>query len=48
MLLNLVYNTLALLLSLVNDIVDLKLIREGKFVSKMQSFCPGKELDLLI
>ena len=43
----LVKTALNLLLSLVNNLLDLKLIRENKFKSKMNTFNPSKVIDFV-
>lgn len=46
--LNLVISQLNLLLSLVSDVLDMKLINEGMFNSQMESFNPKSTLDFIV
>ena len=39
---------LNLLLCLVNDVLDIKLIQEGKFKPKLEKFEPKKLLDFIV
>ncbi len=44
----LITNQLNLLLNLVNDLLDVKMIKEGKFVNKIELFNPSEVLDFVI
>ena len=44
----LVISQLNLLLSLVSDVLDMKLINEGMFNSQMESFNPKSTLDFIV
>ncbi len=44
----LVINQLNLLLNLVNDLLDIKMIKEGKFVIKKELFNPFEVIDFVI
>ncbi len=44
----LVINQLNLLLNLVNDLLDMKMLREGKFVNKVEKFSPHEVLDFVV
>ena len=46
--LQLIVTQLNLLLCLVNDVLDIKLIEEGKFQKKMERFEPQKLLDFIV
>ena len=47
-LLLLVIGSLNLLLSLVNDVVDLKMLKEGRFMKNEKTFSPRQVLDFII
>ena len=43
-----IMSQLNLLLSLVNDVLDLKLIKQGKYDPKLEEFNPSKTLDFIV
>ena len=43
-----VISQLNLLLSLVNDVLDLKLIKQGKYDPKLEKFNPSETLDFIV
>ena len=46
--LNCIKSQLNLLLSLVNDVLDINMINHGKFSAKLEKFCPQDTFDFIV